>query len=45
MNGFTNKNKYYLHFANRKSEAIYVTGINLHPTEWKQEDWEALGDR
>lgn len=44
MNGFTNKDK-YPHFAKRKSEAIYVTGINLHPTEWKQEDWEALGNR
>lgn len=41
-----NKNKYFnLYFANRKSEATYVTDGSLYPIGWEQEDCEALGCR
>ena len=40
-----NKNKFiHLHFANGKSEALYVAYINLYSTEQEQ-DWDELGHR
>ena len=40
-----NKNKFiHLHFANGKSEALYVAYVNLYSTEQEQ-DWDELGHR
>lgn len=41
-----NKNKYFnLHFANRKSEATYVSDGNLYLTEWGAGGLGAFGYR
>ena len=45
VNEFMNKNKFiHLHFANGKSEALYVAYVNLYSTEQEQ-DWDELGHR